>query len=79
MREIVKVWNKETYIDILYRLRDAVRRKRSEKCRTGSRAFLHDNAPAHQSVLVKCFISKEQSDNILPHSTEISIEVMALL
>jgi len=66
MREIVKVWNKETYIDILHRLRDAIRRIRPEKCRTDSWAFLHDNAPAHQSVLVKCFISKEKSDDILP-------------
>jgi hypothetical protein len=79
MREIVKVWNKETYIDILHRPRDAVRWKSPEKRRTGSWAFLHDNAPAHQSVLVKCFISKKQSDNILPASTEISIEGTALL
>jgi len=71
--------NNETYIDILHRFRVTVRRKRPEKCRTGNWVFLHDNAPAHQSVLVKCFPSKDQSGNILPPSTEISIEGTALL
>ena len=50
--------NKEMYIDILRRLRDAVRRKRPEKWRTDSWFLLHDNAPAHRSVLVKDFLAK---------------------
>ena len=50
--------NKEMYIDILRRLRDAVRRKRPEKWRTSSWFLLHDNAPAHRSVLVKDFLAK---------------------
>ena len=45
--------NKEIYTDILRRLRDAIRRKRLEKSRTSSWSLLHDNAPAHRSVLVK--------------------------
>ena len=35
------------YIDILRRLRHALRKKRPEKWRTNSRFLLHDNAPAH--------------------------------
>ena len=44
--------------DILRRLREAVRRKRPEKCRNNSWFLLHDNAPAHRSVLVKDFLAK---------------------
>jgi ribosomal protein S12 len=45
--------NKENYIDVLRRLRNAVRRKRLENWRTSSWFLLHDNAPAHRSVVVK--------------------------
>jgi len=48
--------NKEMYTDIIYRLIDAVRRKHPEKWRTNSWFLLHDNALAHQSVLVKDFL-----------------------
>ena len=50
--------NKETYINILRRLRAAVRRKRPEKWRTSSSVLLHDNGPAHQSLLVRDFLAK---------------------
>jgi len=50
--------NKEVYIDIFYRLRDGVRRKYPTKWRTNSSFLLHDNAPAHRSVLVKNFLAK---------------------
>jgi transposase len=50
--------NKEMYTDILRRLRDAVRRKSPEKRRTNGWVLLHDNAPAHRSVLVKAFLAK---------------------
>jgi hypothetical protein len=53
-----KTVNKEMYIDILRRLRDAVRRKRPEKWRTNSSLLLHGNAPANQSVFVKDFSVK---------------------
>ena len=46
------------YIDILRRPRNAVRRKRLEKWRTNSWFLLHDNAPAHRSVLVNDFLAK---------------------
>jgi hypothetical protein len=51
----IKPVNKEMYTDILRRLGDAVRRKRPEKLRSNSLFLLHDNAPAHRSVLVKDF------------------------
>jgi len=46
------------YIDILRRLMDAVIRKRPEKWRPISWYLLHDNAPAHRSLLVKDFLAK---------------------
>ena len=45
------------YIDIICCLMDAVRRKHPEKWRMNSWFLLHDNAPAHQSVLVKDFLA----------------------
>ena len=50
--------NKEIYIDILLSLRDAVRRKVSEKWRTSSWFLLHDHVTAHRSVLVKDFLAR---------------------
>jgi len=44
--------------DVLWRIRDAVRRKRFEKCRTSSWLLLHDHAPAHRPVLIKDFLAK---------------------
>jgi hypothetical protein len=46
------------YICILRRVRVAVRRQRLEKWRPNSWFLLHDNAPAHRSVLVKYFVAK---------------------
>jgi len=46
-------------IDILLRLRDAVRRKRPEKWRTNNWFLLYDNAPAHRPVLFKDFLAKK--------------------
>ena len=76
-------------MNVLRRRRDAVRRKRSEKCPF----LLHDNAAAHRSVLVKDFLEKNnvitlehspQSPDLIQliftfPSTEIIIEGTALL
>jgi hypothetical protein len=51
--------NKYIYTDILCCLRDAVRRKRTEKWRTNIWFILHDNAPAHRSVEFKNFLAKD--------------------
>ena len=39
-------------------LRDAVRMKRAQKWRIKFWFLLHDNAPAHRSILVKIFLAK---------------------
>jgi len=46
------------YVDILRRISDAVARKRHAKWRNSSWFLLHDNAPAHRSVLVKDILTK---------------------
>ena len=51
--------NNEMYTDFLRRLNEAVRRKGPEKWKTNSWFLLHDNAPAHRSVLVKDFLAKK--------------------
>jgi len=53
-----KTLNKEIHIYILRRSSDAFRRKRFEKRRTNSWFLLHDNSPAHRSVVVKDFLAK---------------------
>ena len=50
--------NEEMYIDILHRLRDAIRRKCPEKWRNNRRFLRHKSAPVHQSVLVKDLLAK---------------------
>ena len=51
--------NNETFTDLLRRLKEAFRRKRPEKWRTNIWFLLHDNAPAHRSVLIKDFLAKK--------------------
>jgi hypothetical protein len=43
----------QKYIEVLKRLREAVRRKKPEKWRTGPWALLHDNAPSHTAHSVQ--------------------------
>jgi len=54
------------YIDILHRRRNAFRKERPEKWRTNSFFLLHDNAPAHRSVLDVYFLAKNNV-TILEH------------
>jgi hypothetical protein len=63
------------YIDILRRLRDAVRRKSPEICRTNNWFLLHDNAPAHPSVFVKDFLAKNNvtTPEHPPHSPDLAL------
>jgi len=46
------------HTDILRRLSNAVRRKHPEKRRTNGWFLFHNNAPAHQSILVNDFLAK---------------------
>jgi len=47
--------NKDYYIEVLRRLRDALRRKRQQLWASGDWHLHHDNAPAHSSALVQTF------------------------
>ena len=57
LTEIATV-SKEMYTDLLRRLRDAVRTKHHQNWINNSWFLLHDNAPAHRSVLLKDFLAK---------------------
>ena len=50
--------NKEIYKTFLQRLRDAVRRHRPEKWRSGNWILHHDNAPALRAVTTNEFLAK---------------------
>jgi transposase len=62
------------YIDILCHRRDAVRRNRLEKWRINSWFILHDNAPAHQLVLVMDFLAKNNVTTLEhpPYSSDLA-------
>ncbi|KAJ4441895.1 hypothetical protein ANN_11755 [Periplaneta americana] len=49
---------KELYVEILRRLRDAVRRKRPEKWVENNWFLRRDNAPAHRAIIVKNFLAR---------------------
>ena len=52
--------NKECYVEVLKRLRDAVRRKQPRFWSSGDWLLHHDNAPAHPSNLVHQFLAKHK-------------------
>ena len=59
--------NKQLYEDILARLRDAVRKKRSEMWENQTWMLHHNNAPAHASLLILSYLAKHQT-SVVPHS-----------
>jgi hypothetical protein len=58
--------NKEFYKTFLQRLRDAVRRHRPEKWRSGDLILQHDNAHTHRAVTTNEFLTKHNLSS-LPH------------
>ena len=54
----IALWGKFLFHKLVCYLWDAVSRKHPKKRRTNIWFLLHDNAPAHQSVLVKDFLAK---------------------
>ena len=52
--------NKEYYVEVLKRLRDAVRRNRPRFWSSGDWLLHHNNAPAHSSNLVQQFWAKQK-------------------
>ena len=53
--------NKEFYLEIMRRLREAIRQKRTELWKTQSWILHHDNAPAHTLLLVREFLPKNKT------------------
>jgi len=53
--------NKEFYVAVLKRLREAVRRKRPQLWTNQSWVLHHDNAPANLSFLVHNFLAKNET------------------
>lgn len=58
--------NQTYYIEVLKRVRDAIRRKRPEMWRSGDWFLHHDNAPAHSAIKTREFLAKH-SITVLPH------------
>lgn len=52
--------NKEYYLEVLKRLRDAIRRKRHQLWSSGDWLLHHDNVPAHASNLVQQYLTKHK-------------------
>ena len=59
--------NKEYYLEVMRRLREAIRRKLPDLWRNNSWLLHHDNAPAHTSLLVRDFLAKNNTV-IMPQS-----------
>ncbi|XP_035226541.1 histone-lysine N-methyltransferase SETMAR-like [Stegodyphus dumicola] len=56
--------NKELYVEILHHMCKSIWNKRPKMWAEQSWVLLHDNGPAHQSLLVNDFLMKI---NVLPH------------
>ena len=53
--------NKEFYLNVLKRLKEAVRRKRPDAWTKNTWLLHHDNAPAHASLLIREFLTKHET------------------
>jgi histone-lysine N-methyltransferase SETMAR len=58
--------NKDWYKEIHIRLSESIRHKRPELWRRKNWLLLHDNAPAHRSILVQEELARQQI-TVLPH------------
>jgi len=67
--------NKEFYLNVLKRLREAVRRKRPEAWTNNTWMLHHDNAPAHASLLIREFLTKHETTVVpqLPYSPDLAL------
>ena len=66
--------NQTYYIEVLKRLRDAIRQKRPELWRSGDWFFHHDNAPAHSALRTHEFLAKHSITVLLhpPYSPDLA-------
>ena len=53
--------NKEYYLEVMRRLRQAIRQKRAELWKNQSWILHNDNAPDHTSMLVRRFLAKNKT------------------
>jgi len=60
--------NQQFYLEVLKRLRDAVRRKRPKLWRSGEWLLHHNNAPAHTALSVQQFLTKNGMTTASPPS-----------
>jgi len=54
-------YNKEFYLKVMKCLREAVRRERPEVWTNKTWMLHHDNAPAHESLLIREFLAKQET------------------
>lgn len=57
--------NKEYYLSVMRRLREAIRKKRSDLWQNNSWFLHHDNAPSHTARIIRDFLAKN-STHIVP-------------
>jgi histone-lysine N-methyltransferase SETMAR len=57
--------NKEYYLEVIQRLREAVRKKRPDAWQENRWMLQHDNAPSHSSFLARDFLAKHMT-TVLP-------------
>jgi hypothetical protein len=50
--------NKEYYLEVMQRLREAVRKKRPDAWQENRWMLQHDNAPSHSLFLIRDFLAK---------------------
>ena len=53
--------DKEYYLEVMHRLREAIRKKRPELWKNNSWLLHYDNAPAHSSLFVLNFLAKNNT------------------
>lgn len=56
--------NKEYYLGVMRRLREAIRRKRPELWAENSWILHHDNAPSHNAIIIRNFLTKNATNTI---------------
>lgn len=66
--------NKEYYLAVMRRLREAIRKKRPDLWKENSWILHHDNAPAHTALVVSQFLAKNSTNiiNQAPYSPDMA-------
>ena len=56
--------NKEYYLSVMRRLREAIRQKRPDLRANNSWILHHDNAPSHNAIVIRDYLAKEEKNII---------------